>query len=377
MRLAAGQNGKASPCSTGHESGRNGDLSPALYRCINREAGNVDLIHVTAVYSWPTLSVARASKRTGAPFVLSPRGSLSPAALAWRSWKKRLFHRAGGTAALQRAAGFHATSDEEAADVKAVVPGAQVFVVPNGTDVPDESELTRFRGTGREFVHALPRPAPSAQESRLATAGLGEGGSRPLVRPTRVRWARCGGTRGVAAGLGGRTWLLAEGVVRRASGRRGEVGSTRKSSVSSSCHRRARTSATWLPRPSPMGHQSSRRTGRRGLSLQYRGCGWWVQADQGFVASAIGEALALPRRQPQRNGRQRQNVDGRVVLLGLCRSDDGDLLRTDSRGSHEQSRDRKSRNHSRRGPHPGKRRGNEPPGLPAAAYRAGLTRSLW
>jgi hypothetical protein len=42
--------------------GGDGDFSPSLHHCIGREAHAADLLHVTAVFSWPLLNLTAREK---------------------------------------------------------------------------------------------------------------------------------------------------------------------------------------------------------------------------------------------------------------------------------------------------------------------------
>jgi len=280
------------PVFYGSRIGWNGDLSPSLYRCINREVGDADVVHVTAVYSWPTLSVALASKREGTPYIVSPRGSLAPAALVWRSWKKRLFNCAGGLAALQRASGFHATSEGEAADVRATVPRAHVCVVPNGTDVPDESELLRLRAAGRDsytlFLGRLhPHKNPDLLLRAWAKASAAEASNQLVFAGPDV------------AGLGASLKRLARD---RGCSERVHFAGPVEGEAKASLLARAKTVV--LPSKSEnfgnavaeaLAHGTPvvATRGTPWSELGPRRCGWWVDADEESLASAIRQALVL------------------------------------------------------------------------------------
>ena len=77
---------------------------------------------------------------------------LSPYTWQNRSWIKQTYWHLFERRTIHGAAGFHVTSEEEAAEVRALRPDARTFVVPNGVDataftVPhDEGELSRRCG---------------------------------------------------------------------------------------------------------------------------------------------------------------------------------------------------------------------------------------
>lgn len=94
-----------------------------------------DVVHVTAVYSFSTLTALGAARAAGKPCVWSPRGSFQangrratqPLKAAWRVATRLL---------LPRSCVLHATSKEEAERTERRYPGIPVAIVPNGVDLP-------------------------------------------------------------------------------------------------------------------------------------------------------------------------------------------------------------------------------------------------
>ena len=134
------------PVYYGRRIPRIADLSWDTWRAFDREAGNADVIHVRGMFTWMNLAAAAAGRRRGVPVVVSPRGMLNPEALAFSRWKKALYFRFGGSRALDEAAGFHVTSEDERAHVQALLPRATIGVVPHGVDVPTDAELVSWAG---------------------------------------------------------------------------------------------------------------------------------------------------------------------------------------------------------------------------------------
>lgn len=190
LDVAAGQwtQHETVPVYYGRRIPRTVDLSWDTWRTFEREAAAADLIHVRGMFSWINLAAAAAGRRRGVPVVVSPRGMLNPGALAFSRWKKASYFRFGGTRALEEAAGFHVTSDEERAHVHALLPGALIGVVPHGVAVPTEDDLTVWAGrpsaptvvfVGRihpiknviPLVRAFALLAPGHPDARLVLAG--------------------------------------------------------------------------------------------------------------------------------------------------------------------------------------------------------------
>lgn len=96
------------------------------------------IVHVNGIWL-PLLHVAMAeARRRSLPLVVSPRGMLEPWSLAYRRWKKRVawLTYAGGT--IRGADLLHATSPDEAQNLRALGFRCPIAVIPNGVDVPDQ-----------------------------------------------------------------------------------------------------------------------------------------------------------------------------------------------------------------------------------------------
>lgn len=107
------------------------------------ETGNYDCIHSHALWLL-TLRYARAAAhRSGAPLVISPRGMLSGWAYEHRRWRKRLAELLVHPGAFAAAAGWHATSTEEADDIRRLGFRQPICVSPNGVALPTPAELTQ------------------------------------------------------------------------------------------------------------------------------------------------------------------------------------------------------------------------------------------
>ena len=111
-------------------------LSAALKRALDSRAPTADLIHAHGLWLMPNVYAGWASQNAGKPLVVSPRGMLAPAALKFSRGKKRLFWHLLQRRAYARAALWHATSSEEAQDIRNFGIRAPIAVIPNGIDLP-------------------------------------------------------------------------------------------------------------------------------------------------------------------------------------------------------------------------------------------------
>ncbi len=112
--------------------------SPPMGRALAQAASRFDVVHIHAVYLWPTWAGARAARAAGVPYVVSPRGMLVPELIRRKSrWVKSAWIALIERANIERAGAIHATSGVEAEHLKsfgwALPP---VIIVPHGVDDP-------------------------------------------------------------------------------------------------------------------------------------------------------------------------------------------------------------------------------------------------
>src|SRR6516225_1785158 len=112
--------------------------APALGRALNHEIGKLDIVHVHTVFLWPIWAAARAARRAGVPYVLSPRGCLVKDLIARRSRLAKsaciyLIERSN----VEQAAALHLTSELERIELECFgwqLP--RLAVIPNAIDEP-------------------------------------------------------------------------------------------------------------------------------------------------------------------------------------------------------------------------------------------------
>jgi glycosyltransferase involved in cell wall biosynthesis len=126
--------------------------SPEMGRALRAEVGGFDLVHLHSVFLWPTWAAARAARRVGVPYVLSPRGMLVRDLIRRKSrWLKTAWIGLIERRNLGDAAAVHLTSATEEADfVELGLPASRVVTIPNGVDPPSgadpESVAADLRG---------------------------------------------------------------------------------------------------------------------------------------------------------------------------------------------------------------------------------------
>ncbi len=94
------------------------------------------LFHLHMMWRGHLVAAAAFARRSGCPYLVSPRGTLEPWCLEYRGGRKRLFWALVERKRLLGAAALHATSAMEAENLQMLVPGRPIAVIPNGLALP-------------------------------------------------------------------------------------------------------------------------------------------------------------------------------------------------------------------------------------------------
>jgi len=132
-------------------------LSLSLAHWLRSNAASYDLVHVHGMFSFSTIPACRTARGCGIPYVLRPLGTLTPASLGFRSWKKRPYFALVERTHLEGAAAIHVTSPQEEEAVRALGFGDRTRLVPLGVETPaihreaerDAAATIRFLFLGR------------------------------------------------------------------------------------------------------------------------------------------------------------------------------------------------------------------------------------
>lgn len=122
--------------------------SPEMRRYL--QGAGCDVVHSHSLWLLPLRYAREAARHKSVPLVISPRGMMSGWAWRHRRWRKILAERLVHPGAFHAAAGWHATSPEEAADIRALGFTQPVCVSPNGVALPDSADLTAARAAWHE-----------------------------------------------------------------------------------------------------------------------------------------------------------------------------------------------------------------------------------
>lgn len=99
-----------------------------------------DVIHYHSLWLRPLHYAHLAAQKQQIPLVISPRGMMNPWAWEHHGWRKQVALRLIHPGAFAETAGWHATSEEEANDIRGLGFKQPICVAPNGVTAPTEEE---------------------------------------------------------------------------------------------------------------------------------------------------------------------------------------------------------------------------------------------
>lgn len=123
------------PVSAWSPAGDRYAYSPALRQALLERAPRVDLVHIHALWLYPTWIAAQACRRFQVPYVLSPCGALDPYSIGVRRALKRLYMALLERRTLQGAALMHFTSPLEQRRASTFGTDRPWAVVPRSLDL--------------------------------------------------------------------------------------------------------------------------------------------------------------------------------------------------------------------------------------------------
>ena len=120
-------------------------VSTALLRHLPSYIRQADVVHLTSVYSFPTIPTLALCNLLGKPVVWSPRGSFQ----RWEG-SRRIIAKSWWDAICKSVAPsrlvLHTTSDQEARETGCRMAGIELAIIPNGVVVPEA--LSHETGSG-------------------------------------------------------------------------------------------------------------------------------------------------------------------------------------------------------------------------------------
>jgi glycosyltransferase involved in cell wall biosynthesis len=281
-----------------HKLFRN-SVSAGLLRVLGEYVAWADVVHLVAVYSFPTFPTLAHCRRLQKPLVWSPRGSLQRWDGSTRVATKFFWDRACRMLAAKNGVVLHTTSVEEARQSQTRFPDARTVIVHNGVDVPQHVRRTeraaelRITYLGRlhpikgleNLLDACKLMEGDADPWHLRIAGSGEG-DYPNVLKSKVE----------KLGLQGRVEFT------------GEVCGEAKENLFANSDVVVAPSYVenfGMVIAEALAHEvpviAGRGTPWQGLHAN--ACGLWVENDAQSLATAIRRIRGLPLREMGRRGR--------------------------------------------------------------------------
>jgi len=105
---------------------------------VDRIACAMDVVHLHGCWNVFNWLVARACRRRGVPYVISPRGMLNAWSFEHSRLKKRIAYWVAEGPTLRGASALHATSEDERKEIEALGLSVPIAVIPNGIDQVDQ-----------------------------------------------------------------------------------------------------------------------------------------------------------------------------------------------------------------------------------------------
>lgn len=111
--------------------------SPELLRRLPTYVRWADIVHLTAVYSFPTIPTLTLCRLMNKPIVWSPRGGLQRWSGSTRRSLKAAWERVCRAVSPKKLL-LHVTSEAEAQESRQRIPGVDTVIIPNGIEMPEK-----------------------------------------------------------------------------------------------------------------------------------------------------------------------------------------------------------------------------------------------
>jgi glycosyltransferase involved in cell wall biosynthesis len=267
-------------------------ISRALSSALHDAAPSLDVIHNHGLWLMPNVSAGGAAAGGPTPLVVSPRGMLAPAALAFSRWKKRAFWALLQGPVIRATACLHATSVQEYEEIRGFGLRNPVAIIANGIDLSRMAAPLTAEPAVERIVLSLGRIHPKKGLARLVHAWSKvevwyPGWRLRIAGPPELGHDK--ELRALAASLG-LTRISIEGPIygeaKAAAYRDADlfVLSTLNENFGVTV---AEALAAGTPVISTKGAPWS--------GLEGEGCGWWIDHGAEPLAAALAQAMTLPR----------------------------------------------------------------------------------
>lgn len=120
-------------------------FSPQLTRWLWKHIPDYDLLHVHALFSYPSTVAMAIARHHHVPYLLRPIGQLCHWSLSQSSLKKKAYLALIERANLQRAQALHFTTSQEKEEAQAMELGTQDLVIPHGIHMSEPIEQAQAK----------------------------------------------------------------------------------------------------------------------------------------------------------------------------------------------------------------------------------------
>jgi glycosyltransferase involved in cell wall biosynthesis len=265
--------------------------SRGLSSAVRDAALTADVIHNHGLWLMPNIAAGAAAVGRSIPLVISPRGMLAPAALAFSRMKKRAFWVLLQGSVVRQAACIHATSEQEYEEIRHFGLTNPVAIIPNGIDLPELPTRPVAPGAKRvvlslgrihpkkgldRLLHAWSKVEKGCPDWWLEIVGPPEGGHDTELRA-------------LAQALG-----LARVSVEGAIYGDAKAARYRKADLFVLPTLNENFGLT-VAEALAAGTPAISTKGAPWGGLEFEGCGWWIDHGVEPLAAALALAMTLPR----------------------------------------------------------------------------------
>ena len=124
-------------------------IAPSMMPWLWQQIPNFDLVHIHAIFNYPTTVGMAIARAKGLPYIVRPIGSLCRWSLEQGQAKKQLYLRTVGRRLLQASDALHFTTPQEQQEALAAGFAGASFILPHGVQMPtpmvDAQENVRER----------------------------------------------------------------------------------------------------------------------------------------------------------------------------------------------------------------------------------------
>jgi len=146
-------------------------ISPGLTMWLVKNIHNYDIIHVHALFSFPSTVTMIIARLKGVPYIIRTIGQLNAWSLKQSYWMKRIMLAVVEKANIDGSIGVHVTSSSEEEDVRKLALNAEVLNLGLGVNRPERSNLSSSLNQKQQTIFLfLSRLHPKKQLENLLEA---------------------------------------------------------------------------------------------------------------------------------------------------------------------------------------------------------------